>query len=82
MKSELVQDLIKEIADKYNISAIEVKKIITSGFKLSAIVMRDSGRKKNGWDFKRVYIPYFGSFKLVKSKVKQAKKALKKEEDE
>lgn len=86
MKKEHTQSLIRSIAEKNNISIKDAKLVITSAFKLSYITMTNTGGRDNNWDFKSVFIPFFGSFRLVKSRIKAAKNKLRletlnKEED-
>jgi len=84
LKSKEIQDLIKKIAKDNNITIAEVKFLIKTQFKFVSQVMRNSGNKNNNYDFKSVYIPHFGSFKLAKKRVEVARRNLqnKKENNE
>lgn len=65
-----VQKIIKDIADKYNLSTSEVEEVFKSEFKLTKKIM-EAGDKKDATTYKSVRLIKFGLF-YVKDSVKKA----------
>lgn len=75
-----IKEIVKEIAEKHNISEEEVEKIVNSQFLFVRRVIESAERDKEE-TFKTIKLPHFGKFVLKKNMLKYITENKKKKEE-